>query len=396
MRRVAAFLTFLVCVLGLSAGVASGATPVWRVQSTPTPTGHYFPVLSGVACPAHTSVCTAVGSYHSQSGPGFTFQAFAERWNGSKWALQSIPNPIGVTGSSLNGVVCTSGTACTAVGFTGGPFTATSSLVERWNGTKWVVQTAPNPTGSTSTKLDGVACPSATTCTAVGAYITSSHTPRTLVERWNGTKWTVQRPPNPTGTTDSELTAVACTSGTACTAVGFNIPTSGAPRTLAERWNGTKWTMQSTPNPTGSTDSQLSAVACASGAACTAVGNYDPAPGKARTLAERWNGTKWALQSTPNPSSAHNYLSGVACTSSSLCTAVGTDTTSTGYSFTFAERWNGSTWTKQATPNPSGSTGSDQLNAVACPLATDCTAVGSQQKSPLSTSPVLTLAERYS
>jgi hypothetical protein len=174
-------------------------------------------------------------------------------------------------------------------------------------------------------------------------------------------------------------------------------PSSGALRTLAERWNGTKWTVKSTPNPTGSMYNELVAVDCSSATACSAVGNYNPTTATSRTLAERWNGTKWTLKSTPNTGSAISYLEGVACTSSTTCTAVGYDRPTSATIRTLAERWNGTKWAVQNTPNPSGSSGINELYAVACPRATICTAVGAQQKNPTSpTSPTLTLAERYS
>jgi hypothetical protein len=46
--------------------------------------------------------------------------------------------------------------------------------------------------------------------------------------------------------------------------------------------------------------------------------------GNFHTLAEVWNGTVWSLQSTPNrPSPAQNFLNGVSCGASQVCTAVG-------------------------------------------------------------------------
>jgi hypothetical protein len=43
-----------------------------------------------------------------------------------------------------------------------------------------------------------------------------------------------------------------------------------------------------------------------------------------RTLAEVWNGTKWTLRSTPSNSFAgQNALAGVSCGASHVCTAVG-------------------------------------------------------------------------
>src|SRR5262252_1096547 len=61
----------------------------------------------------------------------------------------------------LDAVACSSSTRCEAVGdhYTGG---AAVPLAEVWNGTRWALQAMPNPTGSIDTTLVGVACPSAT------------------------------------------------------------------------------------------------------------------------------------------------------------------------------------------------------------------------------------------
>ena len=48
----------------------------------------------------------------------------------------------------------------------------------------------------------------------------------------------------------------------------------------------------------------LNGVACTSASACTAVGNQT----LAKTLAERWNGRTWQVQATPNPAGAQNIL----------------------------------------------------------------------------------------
>jgi hypothetical protein len=49
----------------------------------------------------------------------------------------------------------------------------------------------------------------------------------------------------------------------------------------------------------------LSGVSCASDKACTAVGDWMKAgTGKQVTLAEAWDGTAWTVQPTPNPTGA--------------------------------------------------------------------------------------------
>ena len=43
------------------------------------------------------------------------------------------------------------------------------TLTERWNGTAWAIQPGPHP-GAQGSSLAGVACPSASSCFAVGYY----------------------------------------------------------------------------------------------------------------------------------------------------------------------------------------------------------------------------------
>jgi hypothetical protein len=46
-------------------------------------------------------------------------------------------------------------------------------LAERWNGSTWGIQATPDPTGTTEAELTGVSCPaSVTTCMAAGFYAT--------------------------------------------------------------------------------------------------------------------------------------------------------------------------------------------------------------------------------
>jgi hypothetical protein len=186
-----------------------------------------------------------------------------------------------------------------------------------------------------------VSCTAATACTAVGDYLNSSNTDLTLAERWNGSSWAIQPTPNPAGAEGSVLSGVSCTAATACTAVGYYDNSSfGNPAlTLAERWNGSSWTIQPTPNPAGATQSVLSGVSCTAATSCTAVGYYATSSGgDDLTLAEHWNGTRWAIQPTPTPAGARlSYLNGVSCTAATTCTAVGAYISGNG--LTLAERY---------------------------------------------------------
>ncbi len=359
----------------------------WAIETTPNPSGATSSTLSGVSCTS-TTACAAAGNYTNSSGVQVTLE---ERWNGTSWAIETTPNPSDGTNSVLNDVSCTSTTACTAVGYISGS-NGLGTFAEEWNGTSWAIETTRNPSGVTSITLSGVSCTSATSCTAVGWYVNSSGVFVTLAEAWNGASWAIQTTPNPAGATQSYLNDVSCTSATACTAVGEYHNSSGAVVTLAERWNGTSWTIQTTPNPSGATNSSLNSVSCSSSAACIAVGDYTNSSYVKVTLAEHWNGTSWAIQTTPNPSGAiYSVLSGVSCTSTTACTAVGLYFTSSSPILAFAEHWNGTSWTFETTPNPAGATES-YLNDVSCTSASACTAVGDYTNS---SAVQVTLAERW-
>jgi hypothetical protein len=167
-------------------------------------------------------------------------------------------------------------------------------------GPSWKIQPTPNPAGATNGSfLNGVSCTAATACTAVGYYVNSSGFRLTLAERWNGSSWAIQPTPNPTGAVYSVLNDVSCSAATACTAVGFYV-NSSSQLALAERWNGSSWAIRATPKPAGASLSHLFGVSCTAATSCTAVGYYQNSS-VTDTLALRWNGTSWAIQPTPTP-----------------------------------------------------------------------------------------------
>src|SRR6516162_1712158 len=133
--------------------------------------------------------------------------------------------------------------------------------------------------------------------------------------------WSVTPTPNPVIPT-GRLFWVSCPAANSCMAVGGYTKASGAAVALAERWNGTSWRILPTPNPARATVSFLFGVACSTPSACTAVGQAIIG-GASQALAERWDGTRWSIQATPSPPQGGAFLNGVACTSASACTAVG-------------------------------------------------------------------------
>jgi len=270
----------------------------WLMLGSPKNNG----TLNAVSCTSRLG-CVAAGDYLDPEG---STQTLVERWNGKIWSIVPTPtNAIGLGGGwLLSAVACPRATNCFAAGWSNiGGLGEPTTLVEQWkSGKTWSIVTNPRPAGVSA--LNGVSCTSPTNCTAVGWSGTvlgfDEFGPRTtLVQHWNGTTWSNVTSPN-LSTTDSELGAVSCTSATNCVAVGFYNGTTSQ-STLVERWNGTTWSTTTSPNPTGATASQLAGVSCTSTTNCVAVGSYTTTTVPSVALFERWNGTTWSIVTTPTP-----------------------------------------------------------------------------------------------
>jgi hypothetical protein len=361
-------------ILSLSpAGAALATASGWSIEPTVVPAGARAAVLSAVSCPSRTA-CTAVGYATSRAGAGVTL---SERRRGSRWSIERTAAIPGARAGLLFDVSCPSATACTAVGSLTSRSGGTRPLAERWDGSKWSVQRTPAPSGA-ARYLAAVSCGSITVCVAVGY---AGDRPGTagvaLAERWNGHRWAIERTARHAGARASFLSGVSCAGPRACTAVGFSNDADGTQAPLAERWDGRRWSLQPMTRMPGQLDTQLAGVACAGARSCTAVGFFTNATGIDVMLAEHWNGTRWDQQSPRYPSGArYVQFSGVSCSSSRSCTAVGVLNDAQGADAMLAERSNGGRWTIERTPTAAG-TSSRSLAGVACASATTCTAAGS-------------------
>jgi hypothetical protein len=362
-----ALATALATLATASAAPGAAFASGWSIQSTPNPATSG--AIASVSCQPNTN-CAAVGSYVNSSNRP---EMLAEQWSGGAWTILPTPNPSGIVDSSLTGVSCTSTSACMAVGNGLNTSDSDSTLAGQWNGNAWSIQTIAAPAYS---GLSGVSCTASNACIAVGASGISSTSSLTLAEAWNGAGWTTQSTPNPVGAAISSLSGVSCTPDSACTAVGYYVNTAGADAALAEQWTpaGGRWTIELPADPTGATGTVLTGVACTSASACTAVGHSVDSSGVQQALAEHWNGSTWTITlSSSSPTSSG--LSGVSCTADTACAAVGQ-----GNGAPLAEQWNGGTWA--TTLNPSG-TASGALAGVSCSGASACMAGGQAASAPL-------------
>jgi hypothetical protein len=133
--------------------------------------------------------------------------------------------------------------------------------------------------------------------------------------------------------------------------------------------------------------SYLSGVYCTARSNCWAFGLDAVGSGPILTQALRWNGTGWHQATVPDPGGTgagdSSEVSAVRCAAASECWAVGFDQKNSGPVLAELLRWNGSTWRAMAVPQPAGTrkTSRNQLTDVTCIAARNCWAVGSFGKS---------------
>lgn len=252
------------CVAAGSAGRAVSAIwngTSWTAAAVPGPATAVVSELAGISCTAR-SFCMAVGDSQRKTG-GLQTQ-LAESWNGSRWTPQALPDA-GLA-SALISVSCTAAAACTAVGkisprhaASARPSGPDKGLAERWNGKRWARQSMPalkvlmgggtEMTGD-NPLLTGVSCSGATQCLAVGSdhCCAAGGVWGAIGARWDGRQWTAARPFIPADHWYTAMNGVSCAAASRCEAVGVSARAiQYQSSTLAERWNGSVWTQQAAP-----------------------------------------------------------------------------------------------------------------------------------------------------
>lgn len=306
----------------------------WRV-SYKKPVGYFL----GVAATSVRNAWAVGGS--NWFSPSSTV---AEHWNGTKWTRFATPTP-GGTGY-FNAVAAISADNAWAVGLIGpgpGVPSATKPLIEHWNGTRWTTVKFPEP--ATGGQFSAVTATSASNVWAVGhtGATSEGNGQETLIEHWNGARWTTVPSPDPAGVGNT-LAGVTATGAGNAWADGIN-NTGTVYQSLILHWNGTRWAVVASPSPSG--DTNLTAIAAASRTNAWAVGMTNPTRCSnggppCETAILHWNGKAWSVTPSVNPpGSSLDVLEGVAIVSGHDAWTVGTDNYWTS---TLIEHWNGTAW----------------------------------------------------
>jgi len=357
---------------GARAGVAPTSSSSWAIIPTPDPSGDWgngaLDVLRGVSC-VSPNFCMAAGSYVPRPEEAGVYRSYPlfELWDGSTWSVLASP-----TGGGISGISCSSAHFCMALGVTnvhnGGSHLGEFSLAEVWRGAHWSeVASPPPPPGvpAYEAQLRAVTCTSRNSCVAVGSYgERRSPLAQTLIESWDGSRWSVNHSPSPGGPPGglNALSAVSCTAagGAMCAAVGYEAgSTNSHAHAIVEVDHHGAWSLDLTAGTAASVGSHLYGVSCSFARRCVAVG--DLVDGTTDLLLEgNWDGRTWSV--VPTPPSA-NVGVAVTCSSASMCTEVGPS----GEVSTLQ----GGSWTAAATPRQAGVS----ARSVSC-ASSLCIAVG--------------------
>lgn len=302
-----------------------------------------------------------------------------------QWTSTQTATPPGAAanpGVDYDSLACPSVSSCTAVGSYGDSSNNTQGLLLTSSGASWAAHKAPSPSGNPWNYIGEpdslVACPSTAKCFAVNNYLLSG----------SGKSWRASEMPLPAKAQAESglLTAISCPAITFCVAAGTYAGPVSSPNGLLVTMSGSTWKAVAAPLPANASEhiATLVAIACPSTISCTAVGSYTTRAGQTEGLIDTWSGQSWTATEEPLPSNASqngdeniSSLNAVACSSATSCTAVGNYATKTSAIPGLLVTGSGTSWTPTVAPIAAGGIQDPvTLTAVACPSGGECVAAG--------------------
>jgi hypothetical protein len=247
--------------------------------------------------------------------------SLVERYDGSKWVAMSSP-----AGVALRGLDVVSPTEVWVGGYSG-----SAATVSQWKNGTWTTRYTQASTGRHLTVFEAIAVDPSGEIWAVGwdrDYNAPGRPVSSLVVHFNGTSWTREDTPNPANR-NTLMDVVALGNGEVF-AVGVAQDTSGGgitPRSLMLRKQGTSWSSLTVPQGEPGSQDQLLSVAAVSSTSVWSVGYYNsPSSGLYEPLLVHWTGTGAGTLATSSISPALTVsalASGVSATSAGNLWAVG-------------------------------------------------------------------------
>jgi hypothetical protein len=285
-------------------------------------------------------------------------------------------NPPKRSGYEVAGFAARSAVDVWAVGLRPGGRCQFQTLTQHWDGSTWKV--IPSPSNTTvNSVLDGVTVAGTKQAWAVGTVGCPADQSRTLTEHWNGSGWSIVSSPNGgvKGNHFSTLQAVTAVSSRDVWAVGSQAGTRNqVPVTvpLIEHWNGTSWSIVPVPRAAVGV---LESASATSASDVWAVGAGQQS-GES-TVALHFDGSSWKLVTVPTPPNTSGGLFGVKALSTTGAWAVGESFPNGGGSGKIlTDHWNGTRWKVVNAPPVGGPNALSALSSIDAAPTTGVWAVG--------------------
>ena len=270
---------------------------------TSTPTvdgGSNFSTLFGVA--AVPGKAWAVGT---DLGADFLPRAVIEAWDGSAWHLVPAPK-LDAQRSILYSATAVNDHDVWAVGIQQDRAGTFGTLIEHFDGTKWSVVPTPNP-GAFGNELYGIAADGPNSVYAVGQR-DDAHSDTALVLHWDGNCWSEEHVP---GVNAALLQSVSVKNGEVW-AAGQTDDIRHQAVPFVEHFAHGAWTSQVAPE-LGAPFSDVTAItATGDGAAWMAGTYYDATAGKQVPLLARHDAGGWHNVAAPDPGTGDTVLGGLS------------------------------------------------------------------------------------
>jgi hypothetical protein len=308
---------------------------IWQIQTTPFPRRGFL--MTAVAAASATDVW-ALGSA-------------AEHFDGAAWTaipiVQTSSDPVSGNSTTLTGAAALSPADVWGVGGFQDSGGIVHPSIQHWDGAKWSV--VPGFDNGAGLELTSVSALSPNDIWAAGWIVDSlCDCIQPLVEHWDGNKWAPATLPFLQGGSNF-LLGISALSDSDVWAVGYlslNGALNGAPISL--HFDGTTW---KAINPVSAQASLFNAVIALASNNVWAVGY-----GRQKTLIEQWNGSKWSVVSSPNNNQLNNFLNAITAVSANDLWAAGYSFQSSGMNKPLLLHWDGAQWSLNAAPGNGSNT----------------------------------------
>lgn len=302
-------------------------------------------------------------------------QALALHWNGTHWNSTPVPAP---GGSSLNSLAAISPSDIWAIGKTeygsgvvnvSGP--PSHTLIEHWNGTRWSQTPSPDLLPATSNILQGITVVAPNDVWAVGvagADIAKSGyglNVSPLIEHWNGVRWQIAQLP---AIPSSGLNSIVALNAHDIWAAGASSIDDGNGHTpLLVHWDGQSWNQIAAQTINGGAEGRLLQITADASHHLWALG-FD-SNGLALLLS--LNNGQWTAQPVPSlpsgPGASYMQFWNIYTTSPQDIWLAGETVITSQNTFTpLIEHWDGYQWQRV----PEQSQGPGNLLAISISTGT--------------------------